>query len=86
MRIAPSFQEQRRAITEIKPGNRVNQTLKRLTRRRRQLVNEKISIQNRMQADLQSVAPGLVDLVKNVDSRWYLHFLTCRPSLRNLAT
>jgi ERCC4-type nuclease len=64
----------------------VNQTLKRLTRRRRQLVNEKISIQNRMQADLQSVSPGLVDLVKNVDSRWYLHFLTCRPSLRNLAT
>ena len=64
----------------------MNQTLKRLTRRRRQLVNEKISIQNRMQADLQSVAPGLVDMVKNVDSRWYLHFLTCRPSLRNLAT
>ncbi|WP_367354533.1 IS110 family transposase [Atribacter sp.] len=86
MRIAPSFQEQRRAITEIKPGNGVNQTLKRLTRRRRQLVNEKICIQNRMQADLQSVAPGLVDLVKNVDSRWYLHFLTCRPSLRQLAT
>ena len=31
MRIAPSFQEQRRAITEIKPGNGVNQILKRLT-------------------------------------------------------
>ena len=25
-------------------------------------------------------------MVKNVDSRWYLHFLICRPSLRNLAT
>ena len=24
--------------------------------------------------------------LKNVDSRWYLHFLTCRPSLRQLAT
>ena len=49
MRVAPSFQEQRRAITEIKPGNMVNQILKLLTRRRRQLVNEKVSIQNRMQ-------------------------------------
>ena len=24
--------------------------------------------------------------MKNIDSRWYLHFLTCRPSLRQLAT
>jgi transposase len=62
MRWAHYLQEQRRVVTEVKQGNSVNQTLKRLSRRRRQLVNEKIRIQNRMQADLQAVAPGLVDL------------------------
>jgi len=85
MRWAPHLQEQRRVVTEVKMGNSVNQTLKRLSRRRRQLVLEKVRIQTRMQADLQSVAPGLVDLEGSVDNLWYLHFLTARPSLRQLA-
>ena len=35
MRWAPHLQEQRRVVTEVKMGNAVNQTLKRLSRRRR---------------------------------------------------
>ena len=49
------------------------------------MVLEKVRIQNRRQADLQSAAPGLVDLAGSVDNLWYLHFLTARPSLRQLA-
>ena len=49
------------------------------------MVLEKVRIQNRMQADLQSVAPGLVDLAGSVDNLWFLHFLTARPSFRQLA-
>jgi len=59
MRIAPSFQENDEPSLKIKPGNGVNQTLKRLTRRRRQLVNEKISIQNQMQALLAISRAGV---------------------------
>lgn len=86
MRWASHLQERRRIVTEVRPGDAVHQALKRLSRRRRQLVMEKVRIQNRMQADLQSVAPGLVDLAGSVDNLWYLHFLTARPSLRQLAT
>ena len=62
-----------------------NQQLKRLTRRRRQLVNEKTRVVNRLQSDLQAVSPGLVTITGDVDNRWFLHFLTCRDDLTQLA-
>ena len=61
-----------------------NEKLKRLSRRRRQLVNEKVRVVNRLQADLQAVCPGLVEITGQVDNRWFLRFLTCRESLPQL--
>lgn len=59
MRIAPSFQEQRRAITEIKPGNGVNQTLKRLTPIRATIGEGKdLYPESDARLSFQSVAPG----------------------------
>jgi len=62
-----------------------NQQLKRLTRRRRQMVQEKTRVVNRLHSDLQAVSPGLVTITGAVDNRWFLHFLTCRPVLSRLA-
>ncbi|MGR9106962.1 MAG: IS110 family transposase, partial [Gammaproteobacteria bacterium] len=66
------------------PIPEANRRLKRLSRRRRQLVNEKIIVQNRLQSDLQAVCPSLVDLTGSVDNLWFLRFLTCRESLPKL--
>lgn len=62
-----------------------NAQLKRLTRRRRQLVNDKVRLVNRLQADLQAVCPGLLAITGEVDNLWFLRFLTCRDELRQLA-
>jgi transposase len=62
-----------------------NEKLKRLTRRRRQLVNEKVRVMKRMQADLQSVCPELLSLTRKVDNLWFLRFLASRDDLRELA-
>ena len=59
--------------------------LKRLTRRRRQLVNDKVRVVNRLQADLQAVCPGLLEITGDVDNRWFLHLLTWRDELTQLA-
>jgi transposase len=62
-----------------------NEQLKRLTRRRRQLVNDKVRLDNRLQADLQAVCPGLLEITGDVDNLWFLRFLTCRDELTKLA-
>lgn len=62
-----------------------NEQLKRLTRRRRQLVNDKVRLVNRLQADLQAICPGLLEITGDVDNQWFLHFLTGRDDLRQLA-
>jgi transposase len=61
-----------------------NQQLKRLSRRRRQLVNEKIRLANRMQVDLQSVCPGFMEVMKRIDQLFVLRFLSSRSDLRQL--
>jgi len=58
--------------------------LKRLTRRRRVLVNEKVRVVNRMHADLHAVCPGLAEITGAVDNRWFLRLLTCRDDLTKL--
>lgn len=75
----------KQSLQEVPTIGEIEQQLKRLSRRRRQLVEEKVAIQNRMQADLQAVCPGFLDIVKKVDSLYVLRFLTCRPNLRQLA-
>ena len=52
-----------------------NDKLKRLTRRRRQLVGEKGRVLNRLQADLQAVCPGLLAITGEADNLWFLSLL-----------
>lgn len=59
--------------------------LKRLTRRRRQLVNEKVRVVNRMHSDLQAVCPGLLAITTDVDNLWFLSLLGAREDIRKLA-
>jgi transposase len=63
----------------------VNEKLKRLSRRRRQLVDEKTRVANRIQVDLQAVSPELLASTHSVDNLWFLRFVTCREDLRQLA-
>lgn len=75
----------RAVLQAVAPPAEGNGQLKRLTRRRRQLVEEKGRVLGRLQADLQAVCPGLTTITGQVDNRWFLHFLTCRRDLRQLA-
>ena len=61
-----------------------NEKLLRLSRRRRELVREKVRTTNRMQADLRSVCPELLEIAKSADNLWFLRFLSCRDDLRKL--
>ncbi|MEE9355747.1 MAG: transposase [Methylococcaceae bacterium] len=71
-------------LQAVLPVPDANRRLKRLTRRRRQLTNEKVALQNRIQPDLQAICPTLLDIARRVDNLWFLHFLTCRDDLVNL--
>ena len=73
------------ALQEVAPTPVVNDKLKRLTRRRRQVVDERVRLVNRLQADLQAVCPGLLSITKNANNRWFLNFLTCRDEITKLA-
>ncbi len=61
-----------------------NQHLKRLSRRRRRLVNERVRYINTLQADLRSISPGLVDITKDVKNIWFLNLLVSADDLREL--
>lgn len=75
----------RNALQEVVPTPAVNDKLKRLTRRRKQLVNERVRIVNRLHADLHAVSPGLAAITGDVANVWFLNFLTCRDELQKLA-
>ena len=71
-------------LQEVIPAPLVNEKLKRLSRRRRQLVNEKIRIANRIQSDLQAICPELLSITNSVSNLWFLEFITCRDDPRQL--
>jgi hypothetical protein len=73
------------ALQKVVSTPPVNDKLKRLSRQRRQLVNEKIRVANRLQSDLQAVCPELLGITNNVSNLWFLRFLTCRDDLTQLA-
>jgi transposase len=75
----------RNALQEVIPTPAVNDKLKRLTRRRKQLVNERVRIVNRLHADLHAVSPGLAAITGDVANVWFLNFITCRDTLTKLA-
>ncbi|NOX44360.1 MAG: IS110 family transposase [Caldiserica bacterium] len=72
-------------LQEVPEVPKENEKLKRLTRRRRQLVHEKVRVMKRMRADLQAVCPELLGLSKKVDNLWFLRFLASRDDLEELA-
>ena len=73
------------AIQEVVSAPAVNEKLKRLSRRRRHLVIEKMRVLNRMQADLQAVCPELLAATNDADNLWFLRLLTFRDDLQQLA-
>jgi len=72
-------------LQEVMATPAENDILKRLSRRRRRLVNERTRVLNSMQADLQAVCPGLLEITRDVGNLWFLNFLTCRRGLLKLA-
>lgn len=74
----------RAVLQEVAPVDALHQQLKALTRRRKQLVAERMKLSQRMQAELQGAAPGLLAITGQADNLWFLTFLTCRPGLRKL--
>jgi transposase len=62
-------------LQEVVGTPKENEILKRLTRRRRRLVNERVRVVNNLQADLQAVCPGLLEITVDVSNQWFLNFL-----------
>ena len=62
-----------------------NEQLKRFTRRRRQFIDERTRVSNRLGSDLQAVSPGLLEITGDVDNLWFLNFLSAREDLSKLA-
>ena len=71
-------------LQEIAATPKVNDQLKRLTRRRRRLVNERVSLVNSLQSDIQSVCPGLLEITKDVSNLWFLNFVSSSDCLTKL--
>ena len=78
----PLAKEVLQEVTGTAPENEV---LKRLTRRRRRLVNERVRVVNNLQADLQAVCPGLLEITGEASNQWFLNFLLRADTLPQLA-
>jgi len=72
-------------LQEVKGTPRENEVLKRLTRRRRRLVDERVRVISNLQTDLQAVCPGLLEITKNAGNQWFLNFLLSADTLAQLA-
>ena len=76
---------EKNALQEVGVIPQANKMLKRLTRRRTSLVNEKTRICNRIQGDLHAICPGILSITGEVGNRWFLQFLASRNDLTQLA-
>jgi transposase len=72
-------------LQRIEKPDQINIKLKRYSRRRRRLVDEKVRIKGAMHSDLQSISPELLSLTKNIDQSWFLNLLTSVTELSQLA-
>jgi transposase len=72
-------------LQEVSGTPHENEVLKRLTRRRRRLVNEGVRVVNNLQADLQAVCPGLLEITGEASNQWFLNFLLSADTLPQLA-
>lgn len=59
-------------LQEVGAVSEANAHLKRLTRRRRRLVNERVRVLNTLHADLQAVCRGLLEITMDVGNQWFL--------------
>ena len=75
----------KRVLQLIQESDKTNAKLKQLTRRRKQLIKEKVAIMHRFNADLQSCAPDLKLITSSVDNLWFLRFFTLKKDIRELA-
>lgn len=73
------------ALQKVVPIPETHEKLKRITRRRRLLVNEKVRIVNRFQSDLNAISPGFLEITGSADNLWFLRFLTSRDDITQLA-
>lgn len=73
------------SLQEIYPTPVENEHLKRISRRRRRMVDDRVSVVNALQTDLQAVCPGLLKMTKDASQKWFLNFLgSTRKSLTEL--
>lgn len=72
-------------LQEVGTVPEANAHLKRLTRRRRRLVNERVRVLNSLHVDLQAVCPGVLEITGDVGNQWFLHFLVSADTLPQLA-
>lgn len=72
------------ALQEVIRPSETDERLKRFTRRRRDLVNEKVAIVNRLQSDLLAICPGILAITGSVDNLWFLNFLTFSKDITKL--
>jgi transposase len=75
----------KQVLQEVTGTPKENEILKRLTRRRRRLVNERVRVVNNLQADLQAVCPGLLEITTEASNQWFLNFLLSADTLGQLA-
>lgn len=75
----------KKVLNEVVKVPEVNDKLKRLTRRRKALVQEKVRATNRLHSDLNAVAPALSSITKDVCNSWFLNFITSRNDLTKLS-
>jgi transposase len=85
MRLRPLLPQAKDILNEVISAPQVNHDMKLLSRRRRQLVNERVMVVNRMHSNLQAIAPGLVEMTGSVDNQWFLRLLTARDTFEQLA-
>jgi transposase len=71
-------------LQEVEEPPQENKMLKRFSRRRRRLVNERVRVSNALQADLQAVCPSLLALTGDAGNVWFLRLLTSTDDLRKL--
>ena len=74
----------RAVLQEVAPVGPMEQQLKAVTRRRKQLVDDRMRLSMRMQADLQAACPGLLAITGQADNLWFLNFITLRDDLVKL--
>ena len=79
------FKPARNVLQELLAAPIEADMLKRLSRRRRVLVDEKARVLSRLQADLQAVCPGLLEITADAGNVWFLSLLAHADDLRKLA-